>query len=85
MTTTRINTNDIVFAAYLKLIGYTIKKIDVVRSNIGYFDFGDVNNLDIETFDYGNARVEPSAFNHAIRQLTTSVRREIATQNEAND
>jgi hypothetical protein len=41
----------------------------------GTFVFTNVTTEQINSYDLGNARVEPVAFNNTIKQLTTSVRR----------
>lgn len=41
----------------------------------GTFVFDNVPTEYIKTYDLGKAQVEPVAFNNAIKQLTTSVRR----------
>lgn len=67
-------TSDIVLAAYLKISGCTIARIEK-QGQKGTFVFDNVNDQLIRTFDFGDARVEPVAFNNAIKQLTTCVRR----------
>lgn len=67
-------TPDIVLAAYLKLSGCTMQRIDK-QGQKGTFVFENVNEEVIRTFDLGKAQVEPVTFNNMIKQLTTSVRR----------
>lgn len=67
-------TSDIVLASYLKLSGCQMLGIEK-QGQKGTFVFGDVSAELIKTYDLGKAQVEPVAFNNAIKQLTTSVRR----------
>lgn len=67
-------TTDIVLASYLRLNKCTMLRIEKVGQK-GTFVFKDVPEDLITAFDLGNAAVEPVAFNNAIKQLTTSVRR----------
>lgn len=67
-------TPDIVLAAYLKLAGVAMQRIEK-QGQKGTFVFEDVNEEVIRTFDLGKAQVEPVSFNNMIKQLTTSVRR----------
>lgn len=67
-------TSDIILAAYLRLNGFTMARIDK-QGNKGTFVFEDVDDAVINTYDFGNAQVEPVAFNNMVKQLTTSVRR----------
>ncbi len=71
---TEYRTPDIVLAAYLKLSGCTMQRIDK-QGQKGTFVFENVNEEVIRTFDLGKAQVEPVTFNNMIKQLTTSVRR----------
>jgi len=41
----------------------------------GTFVFANVDQDLIQSYDLGDARVEPVAFNNMIKQLTTSVKR----------
>ena len=67
-------TTDIVLAACLKLNNFVMVSIE--RSgNKGTFIFENVGKQFVEDFDLGKICVEPVAFNNAIKQLTTSVRR----------
>lgn len=67
-------TSDIVLAASLKVSGYALESIEL-NGNKGIFVFVGVTNEFLLDFDLGKTRVEPVAFNNAIKQLTTSVRR----------
>ena len=67
-------TTDIVLAAYLKLNGYTMLRIEK-QGQKGTFVFNDVAEDVLNAYDLGNGVVEPVTFNNAIKQLTTSVRR----------
>lgn len=68
-------TTDIVLAATLKVIGRQLHHIEKA-GNKGTFFFEDVHLSDISEFDTGHCLVEPVAFNGAIKQLTTAVRRQ---------
>jgi len=67
-------TTDIVLAAYLKLNGCTMVKIEK-QGQKGTFVFDDVDTTLLDAYDLGKASVEPVTFNNAIKALTTSVRR----------
>lgn len=67
-------TTDIVLAAYLKISGCKMTEIEK-HGQKGTFVFKDVPENLISTYDLGEALVEPVAFNNAIKQLTTSVKR----------
>lgn len=67
-------TTDIILAAFLKFKGYTLNTIEK-QGKRGEFVFANVLLEDIRDYDLGLAKVEPIAFNGAIKQLTTSVRR----------
>ena len=67
-------TTDIVLAAYLRVEGLVIETVEKVGQK-GTFVFKDVPGEVISDYDLGRARVEPVAFNNAIKQLTTTVRR----------
>lgn len=71
---TDYRTTDIVLAAFLKLNGCAITRIEK-QGQKGTFIFDSVTPSLIEAYDLGNARVEPVIFNNTIKQLTTSVRR----------
>lgn len=68
------NTTDIVLAAFLKVYGVSMLRIEK-QGTKGTFVFADVPQNLISDYDLGNARVEPVNFNNTIKQLTTSVRR----------
>ena len=69
-------TTDIVLAASLKVHGYSLDNIERVgNTNKGTFVFMDVDDKFITDYDLSKVLVEPVAFNNAIKQLTTSVRR----------
>lgn len=67
-------TSDIVLASYLRLNGYEILRIEKAGLK-GTFVFENVSDDHIQEYDFGRARVEPVAFNNAIKSLTTAVRR----------
>lgn len=67
-------TSDIILAACLKLSDYELVMIEK-EGNKGTFVFADVDSDFVTEYDLGKTRVEPVAFNNAIKQLTTSVRR----------
>ncbi len=67
-------TTDIVLAAFLKINGAAMLRIEK-QGQKGTFVFGTVDQTLIADYDLGNARVEPVNFNNTIKQLTTSVRR----------
>lgn len=67
-------TSDIVLASYLRLSGYEIVRIEKTGTK-GTFVFANVDDNLIQTYDFGRARVEPTAFNNTIKSLTTAVRR----------
>ena len=67
-------TPDIVLAAYLKLSGCIMQRIEK-QGQKGTFVFENVSDVVVRTFDLGQAKVEPVSFNNMIKQLTTSVRR----------
>ena len=74
MNKKNIETQDIVLAAALKVLGYRIDTIEKV-GNKGIFFFNDVDEHVIQDYDLGNMVVEPVAFNSAIKALTTASRR----------
>jgi hypothetical protein len=74
MTKTNIDTQDIVLAASLKVLGYRLDSIEKI-GNKGIFFFADVDEKVITDYDLGNLRVEPISFNSAIKALTTASRR----------
>jgi hypothetical protein len=67
-------TTDIILAAFLRLSGCPMLGIEKQGSR-GTFVFDSMDDKLIQTYDLGQALVEPAAFNNMIRQLTTSVRR----------
>lgn len=67
-------TTDIVLAAFLRLKGCSMLGIEK-QGQKGTFVFENVKESLVREYDLGNASVEPVAFNNAIKQLTTSVRR----------
>lgn len=67
-------TQDIVLASTLRVLGHRLERIEKV-GNKGIFHFSDVTQAEVDEFDMGNTRVEPSAFNAAIKSLTTASRR----------
>lgn len=71
-----IQTQDIVLAATLKVLGYRLDTIEKV-GNKGIFSFADVDESVVIDYDLGNLRVEPVAFNSAIKALTTASRRSL--------
>lgn len=69
-----IETQDIVLAATLKVLGYRLDHIEKI-GNKGIFNFVDVDEAVVNDYDLGNLKVEPVAFNSAIKALTTASRR----------
>lgn len=69
-----IETQDIVLAATLKVLGYRLDTIQKV-GNKGIFFFSNVDESVVNDYDLGNLKVEPVAFNSAIKALTTASRR----------
>lgn len=67
-------TSDMNLAAFLRLNKCQMLRIEKVGQK-GTFVFSNVPDELIETYDLGNGLVEPVAFNNAVKQLTTSVRR----------
>lgn len=67
-------TSDIILAAYLRLTGVAMDRIEKQGSK-GTFVFNGVDPDVVQTYDVGQAQVEPVAFNNMVKQLTTSVRR----------
>ncbi len=67
-------TTDIILAACLRVHGFEMISIEK-QGNKGTFIFNNVDNEFILNYDLGKILVEPIAFNNAIKQLTTSVRR----------
>jgi hypothetical protein len=67
-------TSDIVLAAFLKINGCDIQRIEK-QGQKGTFVFSNVSLDLVSDYDLGKARVEPVVFNNTIKQLTTSVKR----------
>jgi hypothetical protein len=65
---------DIVLAATLKVLGYALVEIEK-NGNKGTFCFDRIPGEVIVDYDLGKLLVEPSAFNAAIKALTTAARR----------
>ena len=76
MTLRQINTQDIVLAATLKVLGFNLNRIEKM-GNKGTFIFDDVDEKIVTDYDLGNLRVEPVAFNSSIKSLTTATRRQV--------
>ena len=76
MNDNKFRTTDIILAAFLRLQGFDLKDIEL-NGNKGTFSFINVPDRLLEDYDLGRCVVEPVAFNNAIKQLTTSVRRKI--------
>lgn len=74
MTKRIIETQDIVLAATLKVLGYRLDHIEKI-GNKGIFHFIEVDSNVINDYDLGNLTVEPVGFNSAIKALTTASRR----------
>jgi hypothetical protein len=72
-----IATSDIVLASTLKVSGYELDSIERVGYK-GSFHFNNVDPQFLQDFDLGTIRVEPGAFNNALRHLTASVKRILA-------
>ncbi len=69
-----IETQDIVLASTLKVLGYRLDTIEKI-GNKGIFFFNDVDESVVHDYDLGNLKVEPVSFNSAIKALTTASRR----------
>lgn len=67
-------TTDIVLAASLRVHNFKMNSIEIAGSR-GTFVFDDVDQEFLIQYDLSKCAVEPVAFNNAIKQLTTSVRR----------
>ena len=74
MTVKTIETQDIVLAATLKVLGYRLDTIEKI-GNKGIFFFNEVDESVVNDYDLGNLKVEPVSFNSAIKALTTASRR----------
>ena len=68
-------TMDIILAACLKINNYNLTSIEK-NGTKGTFVFENIPEDFIKEFDLGKILVEPVTFNNAIKQLTTSVRRQ---------
>lgn len=76
MAVKTIETQDIVLAATLKVLGFRLDTIEKI-GNKGIFFFSDVSQQIVNDYDLGNLKVEPVAFNSAIKALTTASRRTV--------
>ena len=74
MSKKTIETQDIVIAATLKVLGYRLDTIQKI-GNKGIFFFNEVDESVVNDYDLGNLKVEPVSFNSAIKALTTASRR----------
>jgi hypothetical protein len=74
MAAKQIETQDIVLAATLKVLGYRLDTIEKI-GNKGIFFFNGVDEKVVNDYDLGELKVEPVAFNSAIKALTTASRR----------
>ncbi len=74
MSKKTIETQDIVLAATLKVLGYRLDTIQKI-GNKGIFFFNEVDESIVNDYDLGNLKVEPVSFNSAIKALTTASRR----------
>jgi len=74
MSKKTIETQDIVLAATLKVLGYRLDTIQKI-GNKGIFFFNEVDESIVNDYDLGNLVVEPVSFNSAIKALTTASRR----------
>ena len=74
MSKKTIETQDIVLAATLKVLGYRLDTIQKI-GNKGIFFFNEVDESVVNDYDLGNLKVEPVSFNSAIKALTTASRR----------
>lgn len=68
------STSDIILAAYLKLNDCPLIRIDKEGAK-GTFIFTNVTKQLVDTFDIGEAKVEPMRFNQTIKALNTAVKR----------
>jgi len=69
----KYETTDIVLAAVLKMCGAEL--IDIIVTNKkGNFIFANINDEFLQDYFLGKTRVEPIAFNNALKQLVTAVR-----------
>lgn len=72
--TLTIETQDIVLAASLKVLGHKLDAIQKI-GNKGIFFFSDVDETLVNEYHLGKLKVEPVSFNSAIKALTTASRR----------
>jgi hypothetical protein len=70
----KLETTDIVLAAYLKVCGYKLSEI-VKNGNKGTFVFLSIPEKIVNEYDLGQSKVEPKALNYEIKALTTAARR----------
>ena len=70
----KLETTDIVLAAYLKVCGYKLSEI-VKNGNKGTFVFLSIPKKIVNEYDLGQSKVEPKALNYEIKALTTAARR----------
>jgi hypothetical protein len=70
----KLETTDIVLAAYLKVQNYRMVEI-LKQGTKGTFVFVDVPEAVINDYDLGQARIEPRSLNYEIKALTTAARR----------
>jgi hypothetical protein len=69
-------TTDIVLAACLKLQGFLMESIEV-EGRRGTFIFSSVPDEVIKDFNCGKIKVDPVTFHGMLRQLSTSVTRQL--------
>lgn len=69
----QFQTDDIVLAAYLKVIGARLAKIDSKHGR-GTFHYENVAQPILDDFYLGKAKVEPTIFNNELKRLVTAVR-----------
>ena len=74
MSVNKIETQDIVLAATLKVLGYKMEGIQK-NGNKGIFSFENVDSEVVNQYDLGHLKIEPVSFNSAIKSLTTASRR----------
>ena len=67
-------TDDIVLASYLQVSDFTMTDIEL-HGTKGIFVFDNVDAATLRKYDLNQCTVEPQAFNNALRQLATTVRR----------
>jgi hypothetical protein len=70
----KLETTDIVLAAYLKVQNF--RMVEILKNGTkGTFVFVNVPEKIINDYDLGQSRVEPKALNYEIKALTTAARR----------